>query len=322
MISIKQLLERYEHGSANQQQLAGLSRLQELLREGLLACNETNWGATAEFTASVTSLLNQLKSDISPEELLQLAPQALELLEQHRRYTTGFFHEQTQQMQTIVAMLTGTIAEISAQSDASVANLQSIERQIQQASSLNDIRDLKKNLASCLAAVREASVQQQTATQATVERLHDHVRMSRPSSGLAQQQAETRKIGAEFVFAFKLQRAEYIRSRFGDDAIDQMLALLEAGLKPALRPADRLMRWKRCSFLMFVTSSESVATLHQRFSRVVFSIGQQYVEVGKNSALLAVGIDWISFPQERYSSLEQLFADVDTFLREKSKESA
>ena len=38
------------------------------------------------------------------------------------------------------------------------------------------------------------------------------------------------------------------------------------------------------------------------------------IEVGKNAALLAVGVDWIVFPQARYPSLDVVFEEVDLFL--------
>lgn len=323
MISIKQLLERYERSSTNQQRLEGVSRLRGLLVEGLQARHESNWGITQDFTLSARDLLNRLEEDLSAAELLDLACETLDLFETHSKQATTFFHEQSRQMQSMVAMLTETIADISAQSDTSIATLQSIERQIEHASSLDDIRGLKTSLASCLAAVREASVQQKTAMQTTVNRLHEQVKKSRPSdpqrepSRRAGSWASTEEIQAEYAIVFKLQRADHIRSRFGDGAIDQMLALVEAGLKPAQHPADRLMRWKRDSFLMFVSSPESVLTIRQRFGRVVTGIGQGHVEVGKNSALLAVGVDWAIFPQAQYPSLERLFLDVDSFLSQK-----
>jgi hypothetical protein len=42
--------------------------------------------------------------------------------------------------------------------------------------------------------------------------------------------------------------------------------------------------------------------------------GQHYIEVGKKSALLSVGVDWVVFPQAQCLSLDAVFAEVDAFL--------
>ena len=49
---------------------------------------------------------------------------------------------------------------------------------------------------------------------------------------------------------------------------------------------------------------------------------QQYIEVGRKSALLSVGVDWIVFPQAGRSSLEAVFTEVDAFLANTRQASA
>jgi hypothetical protein len=74
------------------------------------------------------------------------------------------------------------------------------------------------------------------------------------------------------------------------------------------------MRWKGPSFVLFLSSTESVFGVRRRLSATVSKIGQRYIEVGKNSALLAVGLDWMVFPQAQYPSPDVMFAEVDAFL--------
>jgi len=44
--------------------------------------------------------------------------------------------------------------------------------------------------------------------------------------------------------------------------------------------------------------------------------------VGRKSALLSVGVDWIVFPQAGRSSLEEVFTEVDAFLANTRQASA
>jgi GGDEF domain-containing protein len=203
--------------------------------------------------------------------------------------------------------------------------LQGIEQQIERASSLDDIGALRDSLASCLTAVKEATVQQRKATLSAVEHLRDHAQRAPQPGNVAalvesgvESSAARAQEEAEYVAAFKLQRAEHILTRFGEAARDQMLAAIEEGLKSVQGPNDRLMRWKGPAFVMFLSSPDTLFETRRRLSGTVVKIGQRHIELGKNSALLAVGVEWIVFPQARYSSLDLVFAEVDSFLAEKT----
>ena len=319
MISIRRLLERPDTAAAGSELLEASSQLRGLLLAAI--ADRAQCGKEAEtgiFDLSVRDLLRRLEAAAAPMDLATIATQALRAVEHFTRRTTEHLREQGSQMQSMVAMLTDTLADVSGQSEASIARLQAIERQIERASSLDDIPALRASLASCLAGVKEAAVQQRKAAVTTVERLHDHIKslpqspigVAAPSGGTRPPPAGT----AEYVAAFKLQRADNILTRFGEGVRDQMLSVIAEGLRSVQGTRDRLMQWKGASFVMLLNSSESVAALQRRYSAVVAKIGQRYVEVGKNSALLAVGVDWVVYPQARYPSLEAVFGEVDAFL--------
>jgi hypothetical protein len=50
-----------------------------------------------------------------------------------------------------------------------------------------------------------------------------------------------------------------------------------------------------------------------RLAKTVAAISQQYIEVGRSSALISVGVDWTVFPQAD-RPLDAVFAEVDAFL--------
>ena len=74
------------------------------------------------------------------------------------------------------------MADISGQTDASVARLQAIEKQVERASELDDIRALRASLGESLQALREAAAQQRSHSAATVERLRGQIAMARKST--------------------------------------------------------------------------------------------------------------------------------------------
>ena len=125
-------------------------------------------------------------------------------------------------------------------------------------------------------------------------------------------------IASSYVAAFRLQRADHIALRFGDHAKRQMLSLLSQSLKTVLGPKDRLLRWKGTSFVMFLESAAAIQDVRARLSEAVAATGQHYIEVGKKSALLSVGVDWTVFTQAQCGSLDAVFTEVDSFLAGKT----
>ena len=320
MISLRRFLYDGKQTAAASLREAA-AELRRLLTVGVEA--RGRWGrdlATPEFELTVRELLRALEGVSSALELARVAAAILGALEEHTARAAGYFREQSRQMQSMMGMLTATVADISAQSDGSVSLLQELERKIEHAVSLEDMRSLKESLATCLAAVKEAAIHQKNATAATVERLQEHIKRAPqppeavPRRSPAENQGRQERTGADYVAAVRLQRAGHIQERFGRDAVEQMLAVVAAGLKTIQGPKDRIMRWKGPSLLLFLNSAENIAAIRHRLAAAAARISQGHIEVGAHAALLAVAVEWILLPQTQYPSLEVVFAEVDSFL--------
>lgn len=241
-------------------------------------------------------------------------------------------------MHSIVGMLTDTLADVSGQSDDSVARLQAIEQQIERASGVDDVRTLTISLEGCLVALRDAVAQQRKASAATVDRLEDQIKTTRARLGPARTQsgfsrAETDLVPDHpeympdstftgYVAVFKLHRADHIATRFGESARHQLLSLVSQNLKSLVGPNDRLLRWKGTSFVMFFSSSKSLPEIRGTLAETVSRTGQHYIELGKKSVLLSVVVDWVVFEQAQYPSLDLVFTEVDSFLASEAPTSA
>ena len=93
-----------------------------------------------------------------------------------------------------------------------------------------------------------------------------------------------------------------------------MLDVILDGLKSIQGEGDRLTQWKGCSYLLFLSSYEGMIATKRRLSAAAMKISQRFVEVGKNAALLAVGVDWMVFQQAKYPSLDVVLAEIDLFV--------
>ncbi len=333
MISIRQLIDQHRQKTQPDPDVLEASlQMGRLLLEGverhMVRGREVDSRA---FGRTMKELLRRMEAPPSALDLLEVSSEAIDALETYSQKTGEYLRDGNEQMQSMISMLTDTLADVSGQADASVARLHAIEHQIEVASGLEDMRTLSASLESCLAALREAAAEQRRGSASTVQRLREQIRtaQTRVSPGRAspafdgsdidlvpEPLEETGEISATaYVAAFKLQRAEHIASRFGDGVKHQMLALISQSLKKVLRSGDRLLRWKGTSFVMFVKSTATLGELRAELAEAVAQTGQHYVEVGKKSALLSIGVDWTVFPQAQCASLDAVFAEVDAFLR-------
>lgn len=337
MISIKRFLDqRGQKSESERNYVESLVQVVGLLLDGTVTHavrgRETDLNILRR---TLQGLSRQVAEPQSPMAFLAIGSDAVDALEAYNQSTTEYLRQEREQFQSIVSMLTDTVAELSGQTDTQVARLQAIERNLESASGLNDVRAVRANLQNCLVALREAAAHERTASAATMQRIRDHIDRVRGDDG---QQPVAEGLGAavsservpsslaelveppadngpgSYVAAFKLQRADSISSRFGEPVKQQMLAAVGSRLKTVLGPEDRLLRWKGSSFVMFITSNAPVREIKAHLAQAVAATGKQYFEMGSKSAMLAVGVDWFLFPQPEQVSLETVFAEVEAFL--------
>ena len=331
MISIKRLLEGRDASGPDQNSVEALMRMSCVLLDAMakhmVRGNETD---IRIFRRTLNRLARHMEEPQSTMSVPDIFSGAVEALETYCQRTTEYFLEQNRERHSMVAMLADTVAELSGQTDVSVTRLQAIEKQIEQASELEDIRALRANLAKSLLALREAAAQQRNSSVATVERLRGQIAIAQaqipdsPKSAIDNRddidlipdlsEGPVETLATSYVAAFRLQRAEHIAGRFGEAVKSQMLSMIATQLKSVLGPNDRLLRWKGTSFVTFINSTDSAQEIRSRLVHAVGKASQQYIEVGSKSVLLSVGVDWVLFPQADHPSLEAIYNEVDAFL--------
>lgn len=331
MISIKSLIDQRRNDPEEQDLLPAPHQWGRLLLEGMarhLVPGRVEDRNTLR--RRLTQMAQELQGPCSALDLLSLSSDAVVALETYCQRTTAYLSEGNEQLRSMVAMLTGAVADIAGQTDASVARLQSIEMQVEQATKVEGDHALRVNLEQCLLALRAAIVHQRRSSANVVQLLQNHIDKAQPRIAIEPQQQAGREAFSDhvrelaedgtgdptsFVASFKLQRAEHIVSRFGEDAQNEMITRLGKELEKLRQPQDRLVRWKGPAYVMLLNTTEANKDVRLRLARMTTTIGQQYIEVGvKNSALLKLGVEWAVFSRAQYSSLEALLSEVEAFL--------
>jgi hypothetical protein len=311
-----------EPGGAKPADLSGA--FMEALRTLVEAMASSVEGETRpDGTQTPAALLQRLEGPVAPFEVLAIANEAVAAMEQDRRAIGERQRLRNEELQAMISMLAETVRSISEQKDASVGRLQRIERRIEQASMLEDLRLLKTSLAECLEAVREASAAQRKQSGETIQMMQGQISkvQSRVPAALRPRPEEVCRVSpaaeamaAEFVAVFLLDRETSIAVRFGEDVRQSILKFLNQRLKEALLPSDRMVRWKRAAFVASLKRPGTVQDVRAELGSLARVEIPQFIEIGNRSIRLPISLSWAVFPGANFPSLDRLFEKVDEFI--------
>ena len=334
MISIKSYLERLSRPVSSQTgQACQTDDLSPALRQALrilLAGLPFESADRTKGRSTIDGLLTRLDGALRPFEVLEIADEALAAIEEDAKAARDHRRGRNEELQAMISMLAETVASISVQKDSSVTRLKQIEQQIERATVLEDVRALKATLSDCLAAVREASRQQQLQSTASVERLETQIRSSKaylappPEAPAAESEPfmdddpEPQEIA--YAAIFLLDRADLISRRYGESVRTEVVAFVRQHFKKMLMPKDRFIRWNGAAFVVLLQRKGSTDDVYAEL-RSVASLGRsQYFDVGDRSVLLDTSLTWTVFPQTDFASPDLFFKAVDDFIKQTAAE--
>ena len=279
--------------------------------------------ATGHASQAIDALLRRLEQPIEAFDVLEIANEALACVHRAGESARTRHQQYSDELQCIISMLTATVAGFSSQRDVSIERLQRIERQIEQASLIEDLRTLKSNLADCLTEVREAASIQRKQSAETIRAFENQIQSVRSRiptpreadiDDSATLRAQSRTQPVEYIAVFVLDRENSIAARFGEKARDAALNLVKDRLREALLPADRVVRWKGAAFLASLKRSGTISDVRAELSIAATIPASLLVELGSRSIRLPVSLSWTVFPQAHNGSLDQSFEKVDQFI--------
>lgn len=283
------------------------------------------------FQEDIVRLENKLQQDFTPQQVLVVAGAVAKTLENYNQRTTRFIRMQSAELQGMLAMLTETVAAISAGSERTITRLQSIEKQLERASMLEDIRALKSKLSECLLAVREEARQQREETARTIAELRNeikraqqrqnaiaHPRRSEAAQDLGRAEAEAALARAieqrlhAYAAIFVLERYDLISGRFGPNAAEQLAGFFRHHLAQGILSSDAVFRWSHSSFLVLMEHTGSLDEVRAEVHRVASMRLEWTLQIGTRTVLLPVSSRWMVIPVFHFPSLRLLVEEIET----------
>jgi GGDEF domain-containing protein len=334
-ISIKRFLD-----SRPEQLSEALLRMVRLILQGIeLHAVKGDAEDYERFRADVRKTQDSLGERPVPSEVLVAAGTVVKALEDYNRRTSRFIHIQCSELQAMVGMLTKAMATYASGSETGVARLQTIERQLQKASMVEDFQTARLRLSECLEGLRGEIVRQKEHSARAVSEMRTELVKSQerlaPSVPPPREEHRTDTVtglpgrsGAEtllleisqgnrpvYAVLLVVERLELINMRFGYSAGDQVLLMVSQHVAQHLSRSDALFRWSGPSLLALLERRGPPKDVREEVERVAGQRLEKTVTVVGRTILLPVAINSVIFPVADYRPVQLLFQQFDLFVQ-------
>ena len=278
-----------------------------------------------KFQKDIAAFENQLNEEVTPKEILVLAGAVVKTLEEYNRQTTRFVRMQSAELQSMLAMLMETVAALSAGSDRSVARLQAIERQLERAAAVEDIRAVKAKLSECLLSLREEAQRQREEMARTISELKGQIEQAQQrrlppravgrSKGRDEAEQALRlayeRGGHVYAAVFVVDRMDLVSGRFGPSVSEQLVRYFQYHLAQGLLSSDEVYRWDASSLLVLMERSYGVEQVRAEVQRVASVRLEKTIQIGTRTVLLPITSHSAVTPVFEARSLAELISDLD-----------
>ncbi len=267
----------------------------------------------AQFRSGMQAITSRFGGDTPAEEVLIIVGEAVTAFREYSERTTRYRKAQAAEYQRMVAMLTDTITATSHASDRAVGRLQDIEKKLERASVIEDVRVLRMQLNDCLEAIRDEIRRQESERSASESRISTidpgisamaaQVQEADTVTGLPGRAAAERAFeearargGHWYAVAVVANRLASINSRFGYAVGDHLLRKLCEGVRSGLSADDRVFRWSGPCLVALLLRTAPEHEVKNELRRITGALKEDLVDIGNRSVLLPMSPAWAIFP--------------------------
>ena len=256
-----------------------------------------------EFQERMRLLPDRLREARSVFDVLEVATEARDAFEDYSQRTNPFVRSQSAELQSMIAMLSETIASVSACSQAALDPLHTFTKRIEQATLSQDLGPVKKELAEALQGLREHAARVRERTSEVTTNLER--RLQEPQARVAAHAGSMSHAGEwdipqddstpstpvkrRFAAVLLVEHLLAITHRDGEQVRNRLLLEIGRKLKARLRPGDRLLRWKSGTFVLIMEREAASLAEVRSEVRSATDVGSDiYIDTGSRSILMPV----------------------------------
>ena len=245
-----------------------------------------------------------------------------------RRHTAAI-----NELRHVAAMLTGALEYACKGRERATLGLRDLERAIEKASAVDDLRMVRSNLEGCLASLRTEIDRQEQDHRETLD-LAQRVsprpasaarrgsESTDPVTGLPDRKAAREALERIFesgpapdhAVCLHLDRLSGINATCGYEAGNQYLVLVARLVADAVRSRGRLYRWSGPGFLVLTPDKNAADHVYRAIGRMNLHKDGHVLTSGSRSIMVGISISCTRNPVRGCANVEALINQVDSFV--------
>ncbi len=301
--------------------LAGISRYTVDGRDDELAL----------FRETLLRLSSEVKEQSNTPEVEKTVGIALEHLRDYNDRANRFNSDHLGELKSVMRTMTETITFLSESRTRSVHQLQYVEREMEQAAQMDDIKQLRARLITCLDVVREETVRLQTETQVApgvasmqITRSTKPVEFPNrfgsmdgvtglPTRKVAEQSIiDALEAGQESAVAlFVVNRMPGINARYGREIGDEVMLRVSNHFAQHLSSTTSLYRWSGPALLALAEVNDDFEDLKRSWIKTASTKHELSLDSEERSVFVMVDTSVNFYPLQAGASVQELFRMLD-----------
>jgi GGDEF domain-containing protein len=308
MVSLKRYLNRTDEEGVLRQVVA---LLLEKVGASAAVANDAD---SAAFRDDMNRFREQFVPEATPDHLLLAAGSAMQALDGYNKGITRVIQKQGVQLQSVIGMMTETVAMIGGQHVRSAERLKELSDGLERTGAIKDFETLKSCLGDYLKTFKEETLRQKQEADSLIQTLRQDVQrcsrgvaiaggedldqvtgLHRADAGIKAMHEAVPQGKRRYVVTMVVGRIQSINARFGQEAGDRILTSFGSFVEQQLGATDRLFRWTGPAFVALLERTESLDNVRVQIKRMLEARLEENFEVGERSVLIPVTAAWTAF---------------------------
>ena len=289
------------------------------------------------YRESMLLLAARIHEQSNAAEVESTVGEALEIFRNYNDHTLKYNHSHSAELKSVMRTMTETITYLSESRTRSVHQLQFVERELEQASQIDDIRLLRARVVSCLDVVREETVRLQSEAQERSQQVREQIGKAVSASeappprfgvmdtvtGLPSRKAAERTIGETLnmgsqsaVAVFVVTRLASINSKYGRAVGDEVMLRVANHFAQHLSSDTLLYRWSGPALVAVINVHDNGESIKRAWNKAA-AVKQEINLDGRERSVFVVVetsmsfqvVNKVTIAQDLFNSLDKFVAD-------------
>ncbi|HEY3940733.1 MAG TPA: GGDEF domain-containing protein [Bryobacteraceae bacterium] len=280
------------------------------------------------YQREIREIRDKFEHAVAQHDILILAGEANQSIQAYNRGVEKFIRSLSAEKQAIVNLMGEALLRVCSSSERAGENLRRIEKQLEKAVHLEDIRSLKSKLSECLDVLCREAERQEAQAREVKSQLAEPGNAIGPADhvtglpGLRHAERYVRELAHAGTHAyaapFFLKSLQVINRRFGYTTGDQILLRYSQHLTHHLGDKDRLFRWRGPCFVAILERFQEPDVVRSEVLHIA-SLGLEHsVESGDRSMLFKISTAWDLIPIPVGSGVAEISRKIDAFAAEQT----